>query len=146
KPAEPLPPDRERLEISRPFAVGDLLHLLSSPPPQPEPTPAGGRARARPWRPAWALLAVVSGLLLVGAWFLLGLLGSARDLGKAAGATRTGLGRVDVALTAGDPAEARRALQAAQGSLAGADAIAGRSQVRLGAPRPRLPGGGRRPA
>lgn len=150
RPAEPLPPDRERLEISRPFAVGELLDLLASPPPQPELSPEGGRRarlhaslhrlRARPSGPVWALLAVAGGLLLFVAWFLLGLLGSAGDLGKAAGATRTGLGRVDAALTAGDPAEARRALQAAQGNLAGADAIAGRSQVRLAARVPVLSG------
>jgi hypothetical protein len=152
EPAEPavkLPPDRERLTITRPFAVGELLDLLTSPLPEWEPAPTGSwtghlrasldRLRAGPSRPA--VLAVGGGLLLLfAAWFLLGLLRSADDLDEAAGAARTGLNRVDAALAAGDPVEARRALQAAQGSLGGADAVAGRGQVRLAARLPVLSG------
>jgi Protein of unknown function (DUF4012) len=146
EPAGTLPPDGARLLITRPFAVGDLLGLLSAPLEPAKPSLAAGhgrnlktwlgRLRAGPRRPA--ALAAAGALLLVTAWFVLGLLQSANELGEAARAARTGLNRVDAALAARDPAEARRALQAAQSSLGAADAAAGRRQVRLAARLPAL--------
>ena len=154
EPGEPvgtLPPDGARLTLTRPFAVGELLDLLSSPVQEPGLTEVGGRAanlrawldrlRARPHRATSTVFAAAGGvLLLLVAWFLLGLLRSANDLDEASRAARSGLNRVDAALAARDPAEARRALQAAERDLGGADAAAGRRQVRLAGRLPVLSG------
>jgi hypothetical protein len=144
-----LPPDGTRLTITRPFAINELLDALSAPLPQDtEPLPSvdgarglAGADRLRGWvdrlpslppPPTRTLLATGGAILvLLAAWFSLGLLRSASDLNKAARATRTQLDRVDAALAAADPGEARRALQAAQGDLGDADAVADRQPMRL---------------
>jgi hypothetical protein len=159
--ADGLPPDGARCTITRPFAIAELLDALAAPLPQAAvPVSSvdsaqdltGLRDRLGAWtdrlharadllaeRPARTLLATGGAvLLLLAAWFSLGLLRSAGDLNRTARATRTELNRVDAALAAADPGEARRALEAAQGHLDGAEAAAGRRPVRLAARLPVL--------
>ena len=156
-----LPPDAARFTITRPFAIAELLDALSAPLPREAAVPVfsvddapdlAGRDRLGAWADRlhawWDVLAerptrtmLVTGgavLLLLAAWFSLGLLRSAADLNRTARATRTELNRVDTALAAADPGAARNALQAAQGHLDGAKAAADRRPVRLAARLPVL--------
>jgi hypothetical protein len=155
------PPDAARFTITRPFAIAELLDALSAPLPREAAVPVfsvddapdlAGRDRLGAWADRlhawWDVLAerptrtmLVTGgavLLLLAAWFSLGLLRSAADLNRTARATRTELNRVDTALAAADPGAARNALQAAQGHLDGAKAAADRRPVRLAARLPVL--------
>jgi hypothetical protein len=160
--ADSLPPDAARFTITRPFAIAELLDALSAPLPEEAAavpvSSAGdapgltGRDRLGAWADRlhawWDVLAerptrtmLVAGgavLLLLAAWFSLGLLRSAADLNRTARATRTELSRVDTALAAADPGAARNALQVAQGHLDGAKAAADRRPVRLAARLPVL--------
>jgi hypothetical protein len=144
---EALPADAARLTMTRPFAVAELLEVLSSPLPETAaaeetgqgPRRLAGSLRALSRRPARdTVITAVAIMLLLTAWFVVGLLRSARELNLAARAARTELATVDSALTAGNPAKARRALEGVEVKLSGADAVAARQPMPLAARLPVL--------